>query len=413
MNPPTSDKQAMATIMKPITLFLWICGLMLADSNVMMAAESNMLDSCPIIPKPLKAEYQEGRYMLSAQTVIHVGADQLMGTARYLSNLLSPATGFPFEIKTAGAAASDGIVLMLDPSRRDLGEEGYLLRSTPDGVMITAANPAGVFYGVQSLRQLLPQEIERREKTVGMEWSVPFVSIEDRPRFKWRGYMIDPARNFRTKDELKRYIDLLALHKLNIFHLHLTDDQGWRIEIKKYPKLVEIGSRLPDYSGKKGDGWFYSQQDIREIVQYASERQVTVVPEIEMPGHCGSVLAAYPELACGGKPPTGWSKPLCVVDDAAFVLMTHVLDEVTDLFPSPYIHVGADEVPAAHWRSCKKSKALMDKLADIPLPPDITVFHREKPPAHGYFNQDIARLQGEFIRRIDHYLTSRGRRMVG
>jgi hexosaminidase len=386
---------------------------LLAGQNLLMAVEPTKPSPCQIIPKPLKAEYQEGGYKLTEKTVIHVRSAKLKHTGRYLAELLGPATGLKPEITSSWFTPSGGIILKLDDSREDLGEEGYLLRCTPKGVTITATTPAGVFYGVQTLRQLLPPEIERRQKVEGREWIVPGVLVEDRPRFKWRGYLLDPARHFRPKDELKRYIDLLALHKMNILQLHLTDDQGWRVEIKKYPKLVEVGARLPNYGGKKGEGWFYSQDDIRELVAYAASRYVTIVPEIEMPGHSGAAIASYPELACGGKHPGGWSAPLCVSQDAVLRFAKDVLDEVVAIFPSPYIHVGADEVPPGAWRACSKCKPAMEKLAGEKLPVDVVPFRIKQAAAGLPYHEDIGRLQGEFVREIDQHLASKGRRMVG
>ena len=218
------------------TTCIWfsVAVLMLVVRGRLLAADGA---ACNVIPKPLKVQQGEGMYTLTGKTVISVKPStmEMKAIGQYLSDLLVPATGVKLDVKSPWFSKSSGIVLTLDASQRDLGEEGYRLVCTLKGVTITAARPAGVFYGVQTLRQLLPVEVERRQKVEGVAWTVPCVSIEDQPRFKWRGYLIDPARNFRTKEELKRYIDLLALHKLNILQLHLTDDQGWRIEIKRYP----------------------------------------------------------------------------------------------------------------------------------------------------------------------------------
>jgi hexosaminidase len=239
---------------------------------------------------------------------------------------------------------------------------------------------------------------------------VPCVSIKDQPRFQWRGYLLDPARHFRTTEELKGMIDLLAMHKLNVMQLHLTDDQGWRVEIKKHPELTATGARLADCSGKKGDRWFYRQEDIKELVAYAASRYVTLVPEIEMPGHSGAATAAYPGLACGGTP----SSALCVSQERTFEFARDVLDEVMALFPSPFVHIGADEVAPACWRACPQCKPLMDQLAQAALPAEVKPYRLQTPIAAGLpFQEDIARLQGEFVRRIDRYLTSKGRRVVG
>lgn len=369
-----------------------------------------------IIPRPEKISVEEGVYSIGSGTVIHVspGSSETRSVGKYLADLVEPAIGLKLPVKSYWLPKSRGIILTLDGKKRELGNEGYTLKCTAKGVTIVAAKPAGLFYGVQSLRQLLPAQIESKQKVDGVAWQVPCVSIEDKPRFKWRGYLIDPARHFRPMDELKRYIDLLALHKLNVMQLHLTDDQGWRVEITKYPKLVEIGSRVPNYGGQRGEGWSYSQAEIRELVAYATERHVMLVPEIEMPGHCGAVLASYPELACGGKRPGGWAEPLCVSRESALVFATNVLDEVIALFPSPFIHVGADEVPAAPWRNCASCKAAMKQLGKTPLPADVKVSRVQVTSGQGVpFHEDIGRLQGEFIRRIDQHIASRGRQMVG
>jgi hexosaminidase len=363
-----------------------------------------------VIPLPRVIRPATGMFTLTPDMKILVNSPGLADVASYLSDMLSPATGMQLAVGPLPAAASRGIVLALDKDRSDLGPEGYVLSCTQEALTITATRPAGVFYGVQTLRQLLPIQIESRQPVANITWSVPCVAIEDQPRFQWRGYLLDPARHFRTKEEIKHMIDLLAMQKLNVMQLHLTDDQGWRVEIKKYPKLTEIGARLADCSGKKGDNWFYRQDDIRELVAYAASRYVTLVPEIEMPGHSGAATTAYPDLACGGTP----SSSLCVAQEHTFEFASAVLDEVLALFPSPYIHIGADEVTPARWRACPQCKPLMDKLAQTELPADVTPFRLPPNTATGVpFQADIARLQGEFVRRIDRYLTSRGRRMIG
>lgn len=365
-----------------------------------------------VIPRPANVKSADGVFTLTGETIIVAGSPELTGMARYLADLLAPATGLKLAVQSAGPAEA-GIVLRLDAAANRLGDEGYTLVCSPKGVTITGARPAGVFYGVQTLRQLLPVEVEQRGKVEGVAWTVPCVSIEDRPRFKWRGYLLDPARHFRPKEEIKRYIDLLAFQKLNVLQLHLTDDQGWRVEIKKYPKLVEVGSRVPNHSRKTGEGWFYSQEDVKELVAYAASRYVTIVPEIEMPGHSGAAIASYPELACGGKHPGGWSAPLCVSQDAVLRFAKDVLDEVVAIFPSPYIHVGADEVPVGPWRGCPQCKAATDKLAGEKLPVDVVPFRIKQAAAGLPYHEDIGRLQGEFVREIDQHLASKGRRMVG
>lgn len=368
------------------------------------AAESTI----QIIPQPLSIQPAAGVFTLTSTTVIMVRTPALDGVGRYLSDLLAPATGIRLVLRASGAERR--IVLQLDPGLAELGPEGYTLECTPAAVTLSAAKPAGVFYAVQTLRQLLPIQIESRQPVADVAWSVPCVSIKDQPRLGWRGYLLDPARHFRTPDELKRMIDLLAMQKLNVMQLHLTDDQGWRIEIKKYPGLTETGARLADCSGKKGDNWFYRQAEIKELVAYAALRQVTLVPEIEMPGHSGAATAAYPELACGGTP----SSALCVSRERTCEFARDVLDEVLALFPSPYVHIGADEVAPARWRACPQCKARMEVLAQTALPAEVKPYRLQAQIAAGLpFQEDIARLQGEFVRNIDRHLTSKGRRMTG
>ena len=391
--------------------------LMLCLPGMVLASDpSSAPPDIPIVPKPGTLQPSAGVFSLNAETVVYIApsSPEMNGLGQYLADFLAPAMGYALAVKPSGPSSTGGIVLKVDASVKELGDEGYTLTCTPRGITIVAAKPAGVFYGIQTLRQLLPLQIESRQKVGGTTWTVPCVAIADHPRFKWRGYLLDPARNFRTIEELKRYIDLLALQKLNILQLHLTDDQGWRVEIKKYPKLVATGSRLPDYTGRRGEGWFYSQADIKEIVKYASDRYVTIVPEIEMPGHSGAAIASYSELGCGGKHPGGWSAPLCVTHKSTLEFATNVLDEILSLFPSPYIHVGADEVPPGPWRNCPKCKAMMDQLAVTKLPADVMPFRVKVTSGQGVpFNEDVARLQGDFIRSIDQYLASKGRRMVG
>lgn len=391
--------------------------LLLARLQALLAADAPDLDPATrVIPRPLKVQKGPGACTLGDRTVIVTAppSPELQAVGRYLADLLAPATGFRLSVVSPGPPRPGDILLRTDPSRKDLGDEGYTLTCTEGGVTVTAAAPAGVFHGVQTLRQLLPEQVESRTRVEGVAWAVPGVTIEDRPRFRWRGYLLDPARHFRTTSELKRTIDLLALHKLNVLQLHLTDDQGWRVPIGKYPQLVEVGARLPNHGGQKGEGWFYSRDDVRELVRYAAARYVMLVPEIEMPGHSGAALAAYPELGCGGNRPGGWSGPLCVSRPATVDYARSVLDEVAALFPSPYLHIGGDEVPPGPWRGCPSCRPAMDGLARVRLPADVVPFRVTLTrPAGLPFHEDVGRLHGEFIRALDRHIASRGRRLVG
>jgi hexosaminidase len=320
---------------------------------------------------------------------------------------LRPATGLPLTIGSSGTGSR--IALALDPSLADLGDEGYRLTVTADEVAIRAPKPTGILHGSQTLRQLLPTAIFRRAPVAGASWTIPAVEIEDRPRFGWRGSHLDVSRHFMPKEFVFKHIDLLALHKLNVFHWHLTDDQGWRIEIKKYPRLTTVGAFRKDtmtpprtkdpaarkFSGKPHGG-FYTQDDVREVVRYAAERGVTVLPEIEMPGHATAAMAAYPELGNTAKPMevlTYWgiTDHVLGVTDKVLRFFEDVLEEVLELFPSKFIHVGGDECPKTEWRQTPAAQERMKK--------------------EGLKNED--ELQSWFIRHFDSWLANRGRRLVG
>jgi hexosaminidase len=300
---------------------------------------------------------------------------ELAGVGNFLKNLLDPVSTFSIALETRDDASNDDgmISLALDPSQASSNEESYVLKITPDGIIITAASPQGVFHGIQSLRLLLPARVESETPASREDaWPVPCMVIEDQPRFPWRGFMLDVGRHFVNKETVKKIIDIMACLKMNVFHWHLTDDQGWRLQINKYPRLVDIGSKRNNtqvggyisskYSGKPHEG-FYTQDDAREIVDYAKERFITVVPEIEAPGHCKAALAAYPEFSCTGGPfevPTRFGimmDVMCPGKETVFSFMNDVLDEVLSIFPSDIIHVGGDETPRARWKNCPDCQA--------------------------------------------------------
>jgi hexosaminidase len=361
-----------------------------------------------IIPKPIRCESREGSFRLSPETAIRA-ARGARRTGLQLASLLAPATGFWLNVLSTSSAQSNLIDLRLDERMTSLGAEGYRLAVSPDRVQIRAYREAGLFYAIQSLRQLLPWDIYRAAPVGRAEWLIPCVEIHDTPRFDWRGAHLDVGRHFLPKSFIKKFIDLLALHKLNIFHWHLTEDQGWRIEIKRYPRLTEVGAwrketligrfsssrENPQYDGKPHGG-FYSQEEIREIVAYAQERCVTIVPEIEMPGHAQAAIAAYPELGNMGLPvevSTAWGihEHVFNVNESTLKFLENVLAEVLELFPSEFIHVGGDEVPKTEWRESPEAQARMREL--------------------GVANEE--ELQSYFIRRMDRFLTAQGRRLVG
>jgi hexosaminidase len=364
-----------------------------------------------IVPLPSSVTMGTGAFTLKKSTAI-IAETALKPLARQLAGWLNPATGFDLEVR-GSAPSSPSIQLKLQGSLASkLGAEGYRLTATQKAVTISAATEAGVFYGMQTLRQLLPVAIFRSAAVAApadVGWTIPAVTIEDSPRFSWRGAHLDTSRHFMPKEFVKKFIDLLALHKLNRFHWHLTDDQGWRLEIRRYPKLTEIASwraetliglDVSDATTRQFDGrrygGFYTQDDAREIVAYAAARFITVVPEIEMPGHSQAVIAAYPELGSTSEPAqprTNWgvSPFLLNADDSTIQFMKDVLAEVIDIFPGAWIHVGGDEAVKTQWKGNPRIQARIEELG----------LH------------DEAELQSWFIRQMDSFLASKGRRLVG
>jgi len=325
-----------------------------------------------------------------------------------LADCLAPATGYHLPVRAAGGSAPT-ISLRLDSSLARLGDEGYLLSVTSRQITIRARRPAGAFYAIETLRQLLPPDIFRTAPPVGVTWTVPGVQIEDKPRFPWRGALLDVARHFMPKEFVKKYIDLIALYKLNRLHMHLTDDQGWRIEIKKYPLLTSVGGwRRQTLVGRQNNdstkwiydarrhGGFYTQDDIREIVAYANTRFVTVVPEIEMPGHAQAAIAAYPWLGNTGQQLEvlqhwGVNAHILNPSDSAIHFMQDVLAEVLALFPSHYIHIGGDEAIKNEWQTSPVAQARIRQL--------------------GVHNEN--ELQSWLTAQMSQWLAARGRALVG
>ncbi|MGW3496930.1 beta-N-acetylhexosaminidase [Streptomyces sp. NPDC001020] len=336
-----------------------------------------------------------------------VAGDGTERTERWLRATLGAATGLPLP---AGEADDGAIRLAIDPTTiGDLGEEGYRITVAPAGVQLVGGGPAGLFWGAQTLRQLLGPDAFRRAPLPGRQWRLPLIRIEDTPRFRWRGLMLDVARHFMPKEGVLRQLDLMAAHKLNVFHFHLTDDQGWRLEIRRYPKLTEVGSwrartkfghRASPLWEEKPHGGFYTQDDIREIVAYAAERHITVVPEIDIPGHSQAAIAAYPELGNSDVVDTasltvwddwGISPNVLAPTDNTLRFYEGVFEEVLELFPSAFVHVGGDECAKDQWR---RSPAAQARIRELGL-------------------ADEDELQSWFIRHFDAWLTARGRRLIG
>jgi len=374
-----------------------------------------------IIPRPSSVVRATGEFRLSPQTIIIADrADSL--PARRLSRDLAPATGFDLPVRFTNVSSGNRIVFQRAPARdTSFGAEGYRLAVKPGVVTITSAAPAGAFYAVQSIRQLLPAAIFRDAPVSGVEWTMPAVTIIDRPQFSWRGMHLDVSRHFMPKEFVKKYIDLLALHKMNTFHWHLTDDQGWRIEIKKYPRLTEIGAwRSQTLIGHspgrdtthntydtKRHGGFYTQDDIREIVAYAHERFVRIVPEIEMPGHSQAAIAAYPSLGNFGDTVRVWDQwgvtpRILNPSDTTIAFMQDVLTEVMSLFPGEFIHIGGDEAIKPEWKASPRAQA---KIRALGITPSDSANPRDVRAEN--------ELQSWFITQMDKFLTAHGRRLIG
>jgi len=275
------------------------------------------------------------------------GSAEVTSIGEMLAALIRRPTGFPVAVSPIGTQSAGSIILRLAPDRAALGEEGYELRVTSDSVSLVANRPAGLFRGIQTIRQLLPADIESEMGQERYDWSIPALSIADKPRFAYRGAMLDVSRHFFTVREVEQYLDVLALYKLNVLHLHLSDDQGWRIQIDSRPKLTAMGS-LTQVGG--GPGGFYTKQDYQDILRYAQARYILIVPEIDMPSHINAALIGYPELACSARPPAlytgtdvGWSS-LCVDKEETYAFVDDVIRELSAMTPGPYFHIGGDEV---------------------------------------------------------------------
>ena len=302
-----------------------------------------------LVPAPSSMVVGAGApFTVERTTGVYVdGGPAATAIAEMLGAQLRKSTEFPLVVASAASAVRGGIILRLVTDRPTLGDEGYELTVSSDSVRLVANQPAGLFHGIQTLRQLLPAEIESDMGVDRAQWPIPALTIVDQPRFAWRGAMLDVARHFFTVKEVKQYIDILALYKMNVLHLHLSDDQGWRIAINSRPKLVAIGS-LTQVGG--GPGGFFTQQDYADIVSYAQARYITIVPEIDMPGHMNAGLTAYPEIACSSRPPglytgtdVGWST-LCVDKEETYAFVDDVVREISAMTPGPFFHIGGDEV---------------------------------------------------------------------
>jgi len=369
-------------------------------------------DVLALVPQPVSVQRGPGTFTLDAQTRVlteREGAATRAGAETFV-NMARPSTGLPLPLSVLeGEKPANAVLFTRTGADAALGVEGYTLEVSASGAVVRSVGPEGFLHGAETLLQLFPPELFARTAQTGVAWSAPGVLIRDQPRFSWRGLLLDVSRHFMTKDEVERILDQMALHKLNVFHWHLVDDHGWRIEIKAFPKLTEIGawrgaigfgldakaSTAYDKAGRYGG--FYTQDEIREVVAYAAARGITIVPEIEMPGHSVAALAAYPEYSCGGGPfdvnvPAGVHSGIyCPGNEATFSFLQDVLKEVFALFPGTFVHLGGDEVPRGEWTACERCKKRMkdEKLGDP------------------------AELQSWFLKRIEKFVNAQGKRVIG
>lgn len=387
-------------------VLLIVTGVVLGCNVVVPDKEKSAIG---VIPEPVSLTVKEGNFLLNGSTRVFVQNREALSVAQFFVDEIWTTSGNKLSIlEKEESNSKDAIVFNINASLTGLGTEGYKLEITSRRVSIEATKTQGLFYGLQSFLQLLSP----LEGNSNKEWSIPCVSITDYPRFKWRGLMLDVSRHFFSKEFVKKYIDEMAKYKFNIFHFHLTDDQGWRIQVDSYPKLTEVGawrvprvgkwwSFLPPQPGEPATyGGFYTKDDIREIVQYAQERFVTVVPEIDVPGHSLAAIAAYPHLSCTKKeykvnPGSRFygveDNALCAGQEGTFEFLDKVFTEVAELFPAEYIHVGGDECFKGFWDQCDACKRRMKEnhLANL--------------------NE----LQGYFMERLDKILQKKGKKLIG
>jgi hexosaminidase len=376
-----------------------------------------------IIPIPENIQPGEGNFILNKTAVIELTTNDADSrrVADFLSKKLSIATGFAMPVKLLSAASNvTGNIIMTIVQDTTLGSEGYKLNANPNTISLAANKPAGLFFGMQTLMQLLPKEIESKMVVTNTVWTVPSVTITDSPRFGWRALMVDVSRHFFTKEEIKTFIDNMVKYKYNLLHLHLTDDQGWRIEIKSLPNLTKVGAwrakregawgntKAPDPSEPKTYGGFYTHDDIKEIVQYAKDRFVSILPEIDVPAHSMAAVASYPELSCtpgtyavnAGEEFQVWGKngnralidnTLCPASEEVYEFLDKVFTEVAQLFPFEYIHMGGDEAAKNFWEKSEAVKALMQK--------------------EGLKNMN--EVQSYFVKRVEKIIQSKGKKLIG
>ncbi|MFI5333387.1 MAG: beta-N-acetylhexosaminidase, partial [Candidatus Babeliales bacterium] len=369
-----------------------------------------LLEQYPLIPKSLNLTPAEGNCTLTRSTkvLVYPNTKETRELGEFVANFLGKSLGAPIQVKAGEADLVRNALSIVVDAAADSRPEGYALLVTPQGILIKASTVTGAFWGFQTVRQLMPAVVEKQLPLVGTYLDIPCVEITDEPRFTYRGLHLDVSRHMFPVAFIKKYIDTMAAYKFNTLHWHLTDDQGWRLEIKKYPKLQEIAAYRDEtlvghknsfphvYDGTRYGG-YYTQDEVKEIIEYARLRHITIIPEIELPGHCIAALAAYPELGCTGGPyKTGrewgiYDDVYCAGNEKTFSFLQDVLDEVINLFPSTYIHIGGDEVPKTRWKACPQCQ---ERIKELGL-------------------RDEHELQSYCIQRVEKYLNSKGRHIIG
>ena len=376
------------------------------------ASHAKAGDSIAIIPKPLAMQVHDGHFVLTNSTAITTSSSDadVTESIQWFIDKIATSTGYHLSTKRS---SKNAISLILNKQADvSLHDEGYTLKVTPSMVTITANKPAGLFYGLQTVLQLLPPSIASVTEVQNVKWTMPCVDIKDVPRFAWRGLMLDVSRHFFTKQEVEEYIDQMARYKYNTLHLHLADDQGWRIEIKSLPELTKVGAWRVKRTGRWGtfmaafagepatDGGFYTQEDMKEIIKYAQDRFITILPEIDVPAHSLALIASYPNLSCtqlpysvnaGGKGYERNDNVLCIGNDSTFTMLDKIFTEIAALFPNPYIHIGGDEAYKGFWDECPKCQK---RMADEHL-------------------KNVDELQSYFVKRVENIVESKGKKLIG
>ena len=376
-----------------------------------IARGAEKADYAQVIPQPRSVNMQKGApFLLQSSTVItYTAGNDMQRNATFLSQWINELTGVKLGVQATKGKAKSVISLVIDAKAKDINNtEGYAINITNKGIVVRGKTAAGVFYGCQTLRKTMPA-LKNADGTAVIE--MPAVAITDEPRFEYRGMHLDCSRHFYKASFVKQYIDMIALHNMNRFHWHLTDDQGWRFAVDKYPKLATIASQrngtmlghCPNVIDHTPYGGYYTDEEIKDIIKYAADRYITIIPEVDMPGHMMAVLAAYPELGCTGGPyetAMRWGifeDILCAGNPKSYEFLEAVLDKVCDLFPSRYIHIGGDEAPRTRWEKCPKCQAIIAKEGIV--------------AKDGHSKEAL--LQGYLTHKVQAYLEAKGRRIIG